>query len=172
MTIALQIHTLQTMTVLQLREKYLEVVGEPTRSGNSPYLIRKIAWKIQETAFGGVSERAKARALEIADEGDLRVRPPRGYGQILRDHLGENTIPARTTRASSDKEACDPRLPAPGTVLTKDYRGRSINVLIRGPRQFEWEGRFYPSLSAIAREVTGTRYNGFTFFGLRGKERS
>jgi hypothetical protein len=64
----------------------------------------------------------------------------------------------------------DSRLPAPGTLLTRDFKGRThvVKVLTDG---FEYEGRTYRSLSAIAGEIAGTRWNGFLFFGLNREER-
>jgi hypothetical protein len=170
-TIAAQIMELKTLTVRQLREKYLEVFGEPTKSGHKDYLFRKIAWKIQEKEYGGLSERAKRRALEIADESDLRTRPPRGYGKMLEEQLARGNLGSSPADVQGEM-ALDPRLPAIGAVLTKEYKGLSINVLVRGPRQFEWEGRLYNSLSAIAKEVTGTNYNGYAFFGCARKEKN
>ena len=72
------------------------------------------------------------------------------------------------TRGPSTPER-DPRLPQSGIVLSRTYKGRQIlmTVLDSG---FAFEGREYKSLSAIAGEVTGTRWNGFQFFGLQAKE--
>lgn len=149
------------MSAKELREKYREVFGEPSRSGNKNYLFRKIAWKIQEQEYGGLSERALRRALEIADEGDIRVRPPRDFKVTVDD----------TQPAKPQKPEWDPRLPMPGTVLEKIYKGQNIEVTIHGPKDFEYEGRRYTSLTAISREITGTNYNGWVFFGLKKKGR-
>ena len=65
------------MTVTQLRQKYVEVFGEETRSNNKQFLFRRIAWRIQALAEGGLSERARRRALEIANDADLRIRAPK-----------------------------------------------------------------------------------------------
>ena len=59
----------------------------------------------------------------------------------------------------------DPRLPMPGTLLSREYKGRVISVEVR-ENGFEFDGKIYKSLSSIARAVTGTRWNGFLFFGL------
>ena len=120
MTIAGEITILRTLTTHELRDRYREVFGETSRSGNKDYLFRKIAWKIQEKAYGGLSERAKRRAFEIADENDLRTRPPRGYSRMLEDQLATGTAaPPADVEAAI---AWDPRLPMPGAALTKEVR--------------------------------------------------
>ena len=68
------IRELRQMTVGELREKYIEVFGEANRSRNRDYLIRRIAWRIQANAEGGITERAKLRAQDLANEADIRVR--------------------------------------------------------------------------------------------------
>src|ERR1039458_2699202 len=72
-----QIDELSRMTVGQLRQKYLGVFGEESRSNHKQFLFRRIAWRIQALAEGGLSERARRRALEIANDADLRVRAPK-----------------------------------------------------------------------------------------------
>ena len=77
-----EIEELSRMTVGQLRQKYLEVFGEESRSNHKQFLFRRIAWRIQALAEGGLSERARRRALEIANDADLRIRAPRTrFGQ-------------------------------------------------------------------------------------------
>jgi hypothetical protein len=67
------IRELRQMTVGELREEYIEVFGEANRSRNRDYLIRRIAWRIQANAEGGITERAKLRAQDLANEADIRV---------------------------------------------------------------------------------------------------
>jgi hypothetical protein len=148
------IEQLRSMTVSALRRKYREVYGEESKSSNKQFLLRRLAWRLQANAEGGLSERARRRAAEIADESDLRVRAPKGFL-------------SPTSGGSSGRWPVqrDWRLPAPGTLLTRrlDQRQIVVKVLEEG---FEYESRRYRSLSAIAREVTGTRWNGLLFFGL------
>ena len=59
----------------------------------------------------------------------------------------------------------DPRLPLPGTLLAREFQGRDIVVKVLD-NGFEFDGRRYKSLSAIAQEVTGSKWNGFLFFGI------
>ena len=150
-----RIRELQEMTVPELQEKYVELFGEETRSHHKQQLFRKLAWRIQELAEGGLSERVKARAREIANEADIRVRPPREFM-----NGGPSAPPTPRIR--------DERLPVPGTSIEREYKGHrvSVRVLEKG---FEYEGRTYRSLSAIAREITGTNWNGMLFFGLARK---
>jgi hypothetical protein len=157
--IARQIEELNGLTVNELREKWVEVWNEPCRSRNKDYLRKRIAWKIQANAYGGLSERALQRAAELADESYLNTRmdrmpPPQAGGRSVHGHI---------------HAPGDPRLPAPGTVITRDYKGRKLLVAVL-EKGFEFEGRIYRSLSAIAKEVTGAHWNGVHFFGLNKKE--
>lgn len=152
--IAAQLVALSSMSVAELREKYEEVFGVPTRTRNRDWLRKKIAWRIQELAEGGLSERAEARVAALERDAPARhIRPP--------------TTPSA---AKSDEALRDPRLPPVGTVLTRTYKGveHRVTVLADG---FEFRGSTYASLSKVALEITGTVWNGHLFFGLkkRGK---
>jgi hypothetical protein len=153
-----QIEELRHMTVGELRKKYIEVFGEETRSHHKQFLFRKIAWRIQANAEGGLSDRARHRALEIANTADLRVCPPKGF------ELG---APAKNS-VSRKVMSADSRLPAPGGILIRKWKGDTVKVTVRDDG-FEYNEQVYRSLSAIAREVTGTKWNGYTFFQLNGK---
>jgi hypothetical protein len=72
--IRVEIEGFRDLTTAQLKEKYREVFGEEPRSNHKQFLFRRIAWRIQANAWGGLSERARKRALEIADDADLRIR--------------------------------------------------------------------------------------------------
>ena len=152
-----QIEQLRQAKTAALRSKYQEVFGEPSRSWNKEFLFRRIAWRLQARAEGDLSARARCRALEIADDVDLRLRAPKGF--IVQGM--SNSGPALTALPSRR----DTRLPPPGTVLTRQYADRSIVVTILEDG-CEYEGQRYRSLSAIARQVTGTRWNGRLFFGI------
>src|SRR3954468_4507848 len=73
-----ELAAVQRMGVPRLREKYAEVFGEATATGNRTWLVRKIAWRVQANAEGDLSERARQRAAELARDADLRAPPPRG----------------------------------------------------------------------------------------------
>jgi len=153
-----EIEALRSLTTLQLKERYRELFGEQSRSNHKQFLFRRIAWRIQANAWGGLSERARQRALEIADDSDLRIRAPKNF---LREPLDEGrTVEARL------RPALDPRLPLPGTPLIRRYQGKDIIVHVRADGGFECNGRIYTSLSRAVTEATGTRRNGFAFYAL------
>jgi hypothetical protein len=151
-----EIEGLRQLTVARLRDKYRGTFGEDSRSNNKDFLYRRIAWRLQANAEGGLSERARRRALEIANDADLRIRAPKHFGTCET---------ARRTTVGIVAGSRDSRLPDPGTLLTRQFQGQTniVKVLADG---FEYEGEAYESLSAIARKITGTRWNGFLFFGL------
>src|SRR5829696_5806722 len=96
------IAALGRMTVAQLREKYLEVFGEPSRSGNRDFLFKRVAWRVQSLADGTLSERARRRAEELARDADLRTtlpRPPKPAAD------------AKTVTVSAPKGTAHDRLP-------------------------------------------------------------
>jgi hypothetical protein len=160
-----EIDELSTMPVGQLRQKYLEVFGEESRSSHKQFLFRRIAWRIQAIAEGGLSERARSRALEIANDADLRIRAPKPkFGPDV-------ALDPKLSVSRKVASALDPRLPPPGTYLEREYKGHRIivKIVVNG---FEFDGEIYRSLSAIAHEVTGTKWNGFLFFNLTSTEES
>jgi hypothetical protein len=152
---------LRRMTVSQLRDKYLEVFGEPTRSANRDFLFKRIAWRIQSLAEGGLSERARRRAEELARDADIRMTVPRPPKVA--------PPPARTVTLPAPKTTGYDRLPIPGTILSRKYRGRQVEVQVL-PFGFEHDGQVYRSLSAVAKAITGSHWNGHLFFGLTGKD--
>jgi hypothetical protein len=145
------IKQLHTLSVRQLQHRFRELFGEPSTSSNRDHLFRRVAWRLQSRALGDLSERARQRAAELADDANLRLRAPASFWRAWEKRPGQ---PAR-----------DPRLPAPGTLLQRSYRHRCIEVLVLD-KGFEYNGKTYSSLSAIAQHATGTRWNGFLFFGL------
>ena len=155
MSIGKEIAALRRMTPRELRARYAEVFGEPTRSGNKQHLIKRIAWKIQANAEGGLSERAKRRAAQLAAESDVRLSAPKAPAATGR------TKTALVTRK-------DDRLPPPGSVLTRDYKGQTLHVTVRDDG-FEFEGVTYRTLSACAKAITASHVNGFAFFKLNEK---
>src|SRR5438270_6800480 len=105
---------LQRLTVPQLRARYAEIFGETTNANNRLWLVKKIAWRLQALAEGGLSERARQRAAELANDADLRANPP-------------PTIPMPVpTEAAATRPPADDRLPPPGTILTRPYKGTRL----------------------------------------------
>ena len=154
-----QVQALSRMTVGELRERYIDVFGEETRSYHKDFLRKRIAWRIQAMAEGDLSERAKRRAEEIANDADLRVRTPRDPVKPGLMEVRERSVTGRLHQLR------DRRLPLPGTLLAREFRGRDIVVKVLD-KGFEYDGRRFKSLSAIAQEATGSKWNGFLFFGL------
>ena len=79
-----EILALRELPVSALRERYLAVFGEESTSRNKDYLFKRIAYRMQEQRYGGLSPRAKARAAELADKAPVRRRPPRSVASVRR----------------------------------------------------------------------------------------
>lgn len=157
-----ELAALRSMTVEELRQKYREVYGEPTRSRNKDYLRKKVAWRIQELAEGGLSDRARARIEELAAHVPFRWRSSRNVTTEPPATAGAPDLAASGTR--------DPRLPEPGTVITREHGGveHRVTVLEDG---FEYRGERFASLSKVARAISGTNWNGYLFFSLQRRTR-
>jgi len=156
-----QIARFQAMTVGQLRVEWERLYGEPTRSRNRTYLWRRLAWRIQEIEHGGLSEPTKQRIFETAPATFIRSQLPAGFRP---DAKVVPTSSGTTTHR-------DPRLPSPGSTLVRKYKADDIRVLVLDDG-FEWAGRRFDSLSEVAFAVTGSKWNGWLFFGLTGRKRS
>jgi hypothetical protein len=152
---AAEIAKLETMTVSKLVEKFESLVGEKCRSRNKRYLMRRIAWRLQANAEGGLSERALKRAAELELDSEVRVTPPR-------EHKRSRVV----VTAVESKPVRDLRLPPNGTMLHREYKDRPIRVLVLDDG-FEYEGQLFNSLTAVANSITGSHVNGFQFFRLR-----
>jgi hypothetical protein len=160
LTISKEVTSLERLTVPQLRERYAAAFGEATNAGNKQWLIKRIAWRLQALAEGDLSERARQRATELACDADLRLSPPKQRHAIPASH-GHETV-------TLSAPPVDDRLPPPGTILTRPYKGRTVQVQVQ-PQGFAYEGQTYPSLSAVAKAITGSHCNGYHFFRLTGE---
>jgi hypothetical protein len=149
--VAQQVEALRDMTVEELREQYAVVFGEATRSSHKDFLRKRIAWRLQANEEGGLSDRALHRAEELANDADLRLLAP-----------AARTVVGRLTPKH------DRRLPMPGTVLQREYHGQTVTVTVLDAG-FEYAGQVYRSLTAVAKAITGSHWNGLLFFGLTGK---
>jgi Protein of unknown function (DUF2924) len=149
-TTAHELAALATMSVGELADKYREVFGEPTHSRNKEFLRKRIAWRLQERAEGGLSPRALERIEQLAPSAPVRWRQP-----VQKSNTNPGPLITVPTR--------DPRLPDVGTVLTRVHDGveHQVTVLADG---FEYQGQRHRSLSKVARLITGTSWNGFLFF--------
>jgi hypothetical protein len=152
------IDQLRQMTTAQLRLKYHELFGHTSHSNHKGYLFRRLAWRLQALAEGGLSDRARQYAREITEDADLRLCAPKKF-------VGAQTdIPV-----ANASRRVDPRLPAPGTVLVRHYKKDTITVTVLD-HGFQHGECVYKSLSAIARQVTGTQWNGYSFFALSSRK--
>ena len=157
MNIGREITRLKAMTVSQLLQRYADLFGEETRSRHKEYLVKRIAWRMQSAKEGTLSERARRRAEELANDADIRMYAPKNHAF--------NVAPERT-RILEANITQGREVLMPGTVLTRKYKDRMIIVTVL-PNGFEYDGKVYRSLSAVARAVTGTHWNGYHFFNLR-----
>ncbi len=131
---------LPTTPIAQLKQQWRELFGKEPPPFNKAYIVSRLAYRIQELAYGGLKPETRARL------------------EALGERLDGGNVVLRRIRADSR--------PLPGTRLVREHDGVQHVVTVRAD-DFEFEGRPYQSLSAIARHITGTRWNGWTFFGLR-----
>src|SRR5262249_14147815 len=139
MTVEQEIAALKRLTTKQLKRRFAELTGDATAANNRPWLIKRLAWRLQALAHGGLSQKALDRAEELANDADLRLLPPR-----------EVTAQKPTTPSPAPQANSDTRLPPPGSVIARKYKGRDIRVTVLSSG-FEWGGKSYPSLSAVAK---------------------
>ena len=140
-SVTAQIARLPHLPMAEIKALWRKLYGKENPTHNRQFLERRIAYKLQENAFRQVDE------THLLERNARRI-------QVL---IETGRAPKR------DREL---RL-LPGTVLTREYRGVEHHVAVTQDRQYEYQGRRYPSLSMIAREITGTRWSGPLFFGLK-----
>ena len=160
LNIGKEVSAMKRMTVAELRERYAKVFGEACRSNHKQWIVKRIAWRLQANEEGDLSERARKRATELANDADLRMKapPPKKQPAAPRGRKVQATI----------SRSHDSRIPMPGTLLTREYKGETVQVTVL-PTGFDYEGEVYPSLSAAAKAITGSHTSGFLFFRLNGK---
>ena len=151
--VAKEVAALEAITVAELRVRYAQVFGEETRVGNKAWLVKRIIWRLQALAEGDLSERARRRAAELAQDADLRLSPPRQ----------KQTTPASVQKNGRARARINGHLPLPGTILTRWYKGQTLKVQVLR-HGFEYDGQVYKSLSATAKAITGSHTSGFLFF--------
>jgi Protein of unknown function (DUF2924) len=151
--VRMHIESVRKLTTKQLNERFREVCGETSLSSNHTHLFRRIAWQLQANVSGGLNGRALERASHLAIEADRELPLP----QSLREASLQSGLHPQQHR--------DSRLPAVDQTIERSYRGKQLVVTVR-ENGFEYNGKLYASLSSVARQITGTRWNGFQFFGL------
>ena len=125
----------------EIKALWRKLFGRDNPTHNRQFLERRIAYKLQEIEFRTVDP------------------------QLLERNA--RRIQALIETGKAPKRDRELRL-VPGTVLTREYRGIEHHVAVTQDGQYAYQGRRYPSLSMIAREITGTRWSGPLFFGLKG----
>ena len=155
---------LEKMTVDQLASTYRELYGEPTRSRNKGYLRKRLAWRVQELAYGGLSPKALERINQLGDELPERWRMRSGLPTPPAE-------PPVVVTAPQPLVPRDPRIPPLGSVLRRAFGGKQHDVTVLADG-FEYAGEHFKTLSAVAMRITGTRWNGFLFFGLTKRRSS
>ena len=151
--IVTEVAALERLSVGQLRQRFAELFGEATQASNRTWLVKRIAWRLQALAEGDLSERARRRAAELARDADLRLNPPQRKAAATT----ATPEPVRTPAP------VDHRLPPPGTILARPYKGQLVQVQVLTDG-FAYAGRVFPSLSAVAKAITGSHTNGYLFF--------
>ena len=157
LNVAQELVVLKRMTPAELRIKYREAYGEESRSGHKDWLVKRIIWRLQALAEGDLSERARRRTVELANDADLRRNSPRPPKPAA--------VPRQRLVAPQAVLTVDDRLPMPGTVITRRYKGENLQVHVLSSG-FAYEGEVYRTLSAVAKAITGTHTNGFLFFRM------
>ena len=135
---------LKSMFVNDLKAEWKALFNAPAPNNSRTFLESRLAYRIQELTYGGPDKQTRRLLDLLADE-----------------------VEGTLTRKA---QIADPRNPVVGTKLIREWDGtaHTVTVLKEG---FEWGGQRYKSLSAVARAITGTRWNGYRFFGLRERKR-
>ena len=139
-TVLARVAALKAMPTAKLKEQWQALFDTPPPPYNRRFLESRLAYRIQELAYGGLKPETVKRLKALGEELD-------------------GGDPVRRRQPANDR-------PIAGTRLIREYQGVEHCVTVRDT-DFEYQGRPYKSLSAIARAITGTRWNGLTFFGLK-----
>ena len=139
-----ELAAMQRLSVNELKAKWEALFGIPAPNNARAFLELRIGYRIQELTYGGLTRETRRVLDLLADE-----------------------VEGKITRKSM---VADPRNPVVGTRLVREWDGveHTVTVLRDG---YDWEGRKYRSLSAVAKAITGTNWNGFRFFGMREKKK-
>jgi hypothetical protein len=138
--VSAQISRLPTLPFPEIKALWLKLVGSAAPTSNRAFIERRIAYKLQEIEFRKINP-------------NLLERNTRKIATLIET-------------GKLNKRDREYRPPA-GTMLTRQYQGREYRVIVTADGHYEFETRAYPSLSMIAREITGSRWSGPVFFGLK-----
>jgi Protein of unknown function (DUF2924) len=141
-TVLARIAAMKTMATPDLKQKWRELFDTEPPPYNRRFLESRLAYRVQELAYGGLKPETVKRLVALGEQ------------------LDGGNIAVRKARANSR--------PIAGTQLIRDWKGVEHRVTVRQD-DYEYRGRPYKSLSAVARAITGTRWNGLVFFGLKNQ---
>jgi len=144
-TVLARIAALKAMPTTKLKEQWTALFDRPAPPYNRRFLESRLAYRIQELAYGGLKPETVRRLEQLGEQ------------------LDGGNIAVRRVRGSD--------IPIAGTRLIREYQGveHTVTVMTDG---YEWQGRPYKSLSSVARGITGTRWSGWVFFGLKNHRRA
>jgi hypothetical protein len=141
-TVLSQLAALKAAPIAELKQKWRDLFETEPPPYNRRFLEHRLAYRIQEFAYGGLKPETLKHLRDLAEE--LDGGDPKRRRQLAKDR------------------------PIAGTRLIREYQGVEHCVTVREDG-YEYQGRPYKSLSAIARAITGTRWNGLIFFGLKNQ---
>ena len=144
-SVVAQLAALRQMTVRELKAKWEAIFGAPAPNNSRGYLELRLGYRIQELTLGGLSRETRRTLDMLADE--------------IEGRIGRKAIIA------------DSRNPVVGTRLVREWNGAEHTVTVMRDG-FDWQGQKLKSLSAAAKAITGTQWNGYRFFGLREARRN
>jgi hypothetical protein len=145
-TVLARVAALKEMPIPALKQQWRDLFESEPPPYNRRFLEHRLAYRIQELAYGGLKPETLNRLRALAEE------------------LDGGNPERRRRRQGADR-------PITGTRFIREYQGVEHCVTVRD-EDFEYQGRPYKSLSAIARAITGTRWNGLLFFGLKNRRGS
>lgn len=137
-----QIAELKTLTIVELKAKWRTLFGTEPPPYNRRFLESRLTYRIQELIYGGLKPETIRRLEQLGEDLDGGRKDVRKRSASL--------------------------LPIAGTRLLREWQGVEHTVTVTD-KGFDYMGAPYTSLSAIARRITGTRWNGWTFFGLKNQ---
>jgi hypothetical protein len=146
-----RIAALREMPKEQLREQWRTLFGKEPPAYNRPFMIKRLIYRLQELEFGGLKTETREHMNQLLDNAGLDVL------------AGRKKAKKKRRRDAAELIA--------GTLLVREWRGRNYEVKVLADG-FEYDGRKYRSLSGIAKDITGTSWNGLAFFGLSTQKSS
>jgi len=150
-TLLARISALREMPKEELKEQWRILFGKEPPACNRPFMIKRLIYRLQELEFGGIKSETREYMNQLLNEAGLDALAGR-----------------KTTKKKRRRNAAEL---ISGTLLVREWRGRNYEVKVLADG-FEYDGKKYRSLSGIAKDITGTNWNGLTFFGLSTQKTS